>query len=410
MRNAWLVGLREFRVRVRSRGFLFTTLVTPALILVMWAFQGQLVSNPTPQLESPGGTGGDTAPLGYVDPGGLVQRVPPPLSEDDFKAFATRSGANRALVAGELRAYVYLPPDYLQTGNLTYVALDLPTSTPDIDAVNWLLIGNLLPSADETRLTRLRWPFGPGGSAAFVNLSPEGASGGFMSLMLPFLVTIAVMIPLFTSGSFLLQSIVQEKSNRTLEVLLVSLRPRQLLFGKMMGLGMLTVIQYVVWLAMGSFWLQNVRGSAVGAVQALQISPLEGALVVPFALGGFLLYSSLMAGVGALAPDMEGSRAWVFLIAAPMMVPIYLWTSVVSAPDGAFAVGLSLFPFSAPVAMLMRMTSTAVPAWQLVLSLTLLIGTGAATLLLMGRLFRVQTLLSGEPLSLRRFATALREG
>ncbi len=410
MRNAWLVGLREFRVRVRSRGFLFTTLVTPALILVMWAFQGQLVSNPTPQLESPGGTGGDTAPLGYVDPGGLIQRVPPPLSEDDFKAFATRSDANRALVAGELRAYVYLPPDYLQTGNLTYVALDLPTSTPDIDAVNWLLIGNLLPSADETRLTRLRWPFGPGGSAAFVNLSPEGASGGFMSLMLPFLVTIAVMIPLFTSGSFLLQSIVQEKSNRTLEVLLVSLRPRQLLFGKMMGLGMLTVIQYVVWLAMGSFWLQNVRGSAVGAVQALQISPLEGALVVPFALGGFLLYSSLMAGVGALAPDMEGSRAWVFLIAAPMMVPIYLWTSVVSAPDGAFAVGLSLFPFSAPVAMLMRMTSTAVPAWQLVLSLTLLIGTGAATLLLMGRLFRVQTLLSGEPLSLRRFATALREG
>jgi ABC-2 type transport system permease protein len=107
---------------------------------------------------------------------------------------------------------------------------------------------------------------------------------------------------------------------------------------------------------------------------------------------------------------MEGSRAWVFLIVAPMMIPIYLWTSVVSAPDGVFAVALSLFPFSAPVAMLMRMTSTAVPAWQLVVSLALLIATGAATLLLMGRLFRVQTLLSGEPLSLRRFAAALREG
>jgi ABC-2 type transport system permease protein len=228
--------------------------------------------------------------------------------------------------------------------------------------------------------------------------------------MLPFLVTIAVMIPLFTSGSFLLQSIVNEKSNRTLEILLVSLRPRQLLFGKMIGLGLLTVIQYVVWFGMGSVWLQNMRGGAVSALQALQISPLEGALVVPFALGGFLLYSALMAGVGALAPDMEGSRAWVFLIVAPMMIPIYLWTSIVSAPDGVFAVALSLFPFSAPVAMLMRMTSTAVPAWQLVFSLSLLAVTGVATLFLMGRLFRVQTLLSGEPLSVRRFAAALREG
>jgi ABC-2 type transport system permease protein len=178
----------------------------------------------------------------------------------------------------------------------------------------------------------------------------------------------------------------------------------------MIGLGLLTVIQYVVWFGMGSVWLQNMRGGTVSALQALQISPLEGALVVPFALGGFLLYSALMAGVGALAPDMEGSRAWVFLIVAPMMIPIYLWTSIVSAPDGVFAVALSLFPFSAPVAMLMRMTSTAVPAWQLVFSLSLLAVTGVATLFLMGRLFRVQTLLSGEPLSVRRFAAALREG
>jgi ABC-2 type transport system permease protein len=410
VRNALLVGCREFRVRVRSRGFLFTTFFTPAVILIMWAVQARAVSNPMPPLDSVNANGEIEGALGYVDPGGLIQRVPPPLSPGDFKLFGTRSDANAALERGEVRAYIDIPPDYVQTGSLTYVTLGLPTSSPNMNAVDWLLIGNLLPSADEAQLTRLRWPFGPGGSPAFVNLSPEGTSGDFMSFMLPFLVTIAVMIPLFTSGSFLLQSIVNEKSNRTLEVLLVSLQPRQLLFGKMIGLGLLTLIQYAVWLGMGSLWLQSLRGSAIGAIQALQISPLEGALVVPFALGGFLLYSAMMAGVGALAPDMEGSRAWVFLIVAPMMIPIYLWTSVVSAPDGVFAVALSLFPFSAPVAMLMRMTSTAVPAWQLVVSLALLIATGAATLLLMGRLFRVQTLLSGEPLSLRRFAAALREG
>jgi ABC-2 type transport system permease protein len=125
-------------------------------------------------------------------------------------------------------------------------------------------------------------------------------------------------------------------------------------------------------------------------------------------LGGFLLYAGLMAGIGALAPDMEGSRSWVFVISLPMMIPIYLWTAIVNAPNGMFAVALSMIPFSAPVAMLMRMTTTAVPVWQLTGSLTLLVLTGIGMVWIMARLFRVQTLLSGEALSLKRLLAAIR--
>jgi ABC-2 type transport system permease protein len=80
----------------------------------------------------------------------------------------------------------------------------------------------------------------------------------------------------------------------------------------------------------------------------------------------------------------------------------------VNAPNGAFAVALSMIPFSAPVAMLMRMTTMAVPVWQLTSSLILLVLTGIGIIWLMARLFRVQTLLSGEPLSLKRFLVAIR--
>lgn len=133
-------------------------------------------------------------------------------------------------------------------------------------------------------------------------------------------------------------------------------------------------------------------------------------MVVPYALGGFLLYAGIMAGIGALAPDMEGSRTWVFVISLPMMIPVYLWMSIANAPNGSLAVALSMIPFSAPVAMLMRMTTTVVAEWQLVTSLVLLLLTGAGMLWLMARLFRVQTLLSGESLSVSRLLGALGGG
>jgi ABC-2 type transport system permease protein len=91
-----------------------------------------------------------------------------------------------------------------------------------------------------------------------------------------------------------------------------------------------------------------------------------------------------------------------------MMVPIYLWQPIATSPNGPLAAVLSVIPFSAPVAMLMRMTSTAVPAWQIGVSLALLLIAGGGMIWLMARLFHVQTLLSGESLSVRRMWSALK--
>jgi ABC-2 type transport system permease protein len=181
-----------------------------------------------------------------------------------------------------------------------------------------------------------------------------------------------------------------------------------MLAGKLLGLGALTLIQYLIWGTIAFIALQVTGQGVSDLLGDISLSAVELALVVPFALGGFLLYAGLMAGIGALAPDMEGSRSWVFAISLPMMIPIYLWTAIVNAPNGAFAVTLSMIPFSAPIAMLMRMTTTVVPFWQLITSLILLLLTGIGMVWLMARLFRVQTLLSGEPLSLKRFLVAIR--
>ncbi|MFQ5594323.1 MAG: ABC transporter permease [Anaerolineae bacterium] len=266
----------------------------------------------------------------------------------------------------------------------------------------------MFPEAGPEQIARLRWPFGTTGPE-FVTLSSEGEAGaeGQGSVWLPFLVAMAVMVPLFSSGGYLLQSLAQEKSSRVIEMLLVSLRPSQLLTGKLLGLGALTLVQYACWIAISLLSLIVAGRDASQLLAGISLSTHELLLVVPFALGGYVLYAALMAGIGALAPDIESSRAWVFVVTLPMLVPIYLWMAISTSPNGSLAVALSLIPFSAPVAMLMRMTSTSVPAWQLGVSLLLLALTGVGMVLLMARLFRVQTLLSGESLSIRRMWSAL---
>ena len=410
MRNMLIVALREFRQRVQKRAFLITSLGTPLIFLLIWALGGSF-GGPVGQLpmEDLLDTEQPAHAVGYVDQAGLIQSISDPVPSGLFQAFETVEAARAALEQGEIGAYYVVPPDYVRTGNLQRVSERLPTMPPDADWFKWVLVSNVFPDASPSDIGRFRWPFNDAGGPQFVSLSPEGETGaGGASSMLPFVVAMAVMVPLFTSGSLLFQSLAQEKSNRVMEILLASLRPRQLLAGKLLGLGTLTLVQYLIWGGIGGLVLLVAGGDASRFLSSLSLSLGELGLVLPYALGGFLLYAALMAGIGALAQDVESSRAWIFCITLPMMLPIYLWMGITSSPHGPLAIVLSMLPFSSPITMLMRMTSTAVPGWQIGLSLALLLLTGVGMIWLMGRLFRVQTLLSGESISLRHVWSALR--
>lgn len=414
MRNTLIVALREFKQRVTSRAFLMGAIGTPLILLAISLFTGAFTpetgENPLEDV-SEARESGDT--IGYVDQAGLIDEVREPVpaaefSADLFRAYAEIEAAEEALAQGDIAAYYVVPPDYRETGEVRRVSPRFPTAPPDTELFKWLLISNLLPGKETAQIRTLRWPFG-GGSPAFVSLSPESGAEeeGSGNTMLPFAATIAVIIPLYTGAGYLFQSLTQEKSNRVMEILLVSLRPRQLLTGKLIGLGALTLVQYAIWIVIGVVAMTVTGQGPARVFSAISLSGREALLVVPYALGGFGLYAAVMAGIGALSPDMESSRAWLFVLTLPMMIPIYLWQPIASHPDGALATALSLFPPSAPVAMLMRMTASAVPTWQFGVGLSLLLVSVVGTIWLMARLFHAQTLLSGESLSLRRFWAAL---
>ncbi len=410
MRKTLLVALREFRQHVTSRGFLLGAFATPAILLAIWVFGGGFTygAQEEPPLQQVVEAEPQDAPIGYVDRAGLIQTIPAPVPVETFRPYGDVESAQTALEQGDIAAYYVVPNDYRQTGEIERVSLRFSTAPPDVRSFRWVLVSNIFPDADAEEMSRLRWPFG-GTGPTFVSVdTDEAADGRGQTLdMMPFLVTIAVMLPLFTGGGYLFQSLTREKSSRVMEILLVSLRPRQLLTGKLLGLGALILVQYVIWLGIGALALVVTRQQVGQLLAGVNLSGGEVLLVLPYALGGFGLYAALMAGIGALAEDVESTRGWIFVLTLPMMTPIYLWTAIVNAPNGPLAVILSLFPYSAPVGMLMRLTTTAVPAWQLAASLGLLLLAMAGTIWLMARLFRAQTLLSGERLSLKRFWAAL---
>lgn len=424
MRNIFLVAFREFWQRLRTRGFVLTTIGLPIILLLVVGGSALLGNGEEAEIGEDSLADGELpTAVGYVDQADLIERLPPSLPEELFVPFPDVASANAALLGEEqevtdpsvesstqidIDAYYVIPPDYRESGGVQYVSRELPSGQPETGLFDRLLLANLLPDVSESELTRLREPF-QSAQLEIVQLGPQGEEATEGNMFTPFLLVMVVMIPLFMSGGYLLYSLTQEKSNRVMEILLISLKPRDLLAGKLLGLGVLTFVQYVAWATIGLGALFITGQTLDSLLGTLNLSGIEVVLFILYGLGGYWLYAGIMAGIGALSPDLESSRTWTFVITLPMLIPLYLWVSITSAPQGPLAVTLSFIPFSSPLAMLMRMASTTVPEWQVITSLALLVLTAAGIVWLMARLFRVQTLLSGESFSVSRFWRVLKE-
>ncbi len=406
MKKILLVASREIRQKVRQRGYIITTIALPIFLLVVGFVgdgfgMGEIEPIETPQAEEQS----DSA-IGYVDQADLIETVPDDLPSGLFVQYPDLDSAQQALRSGRIDAYYVINRGYRDTGDVERVSYSLNASPADTQLFEWLLIHNLDPQLGLDQITQLRWPFNAEGLETIDLDSLNGGQAAGNS-MVPYFVGILVMMPLFTSGSYLFQSLAQEKSSRVLEILLVTLRPRQILAGKVLGYGVLVILQYAIWAVLAGLAALLTGGEVLGLLASVDIAGKEAVWILPFALSGFLLYAAVMAGIGALAKDIESSRLWIFIISLPMFIPFYLGSSIAQAPNGPLAVSLSMIPFSAPVAMMLRLTSTSVPIWQLAASVTLLLVLGMGMIALMARMFKAQTLLSGEELSVKKFLQAL---
>ena len=349
----------------------------------------------------------DSRPEGYVDLAGIIREIPASFPAGKFIAYPDEAAARQALQTGTISAFYVVSPDYVRTGRLTYIRPDFnPLASTGSQSGNftWLLQVNLA-----------------GGDALFANLvngpvklddvslatAPQPDQKNALALWTPYIVTLLFYGLVLGASSLLLGNVTKEKENRIMEVLLTSVTPRQLLTGKILGLGIVGLGQTLLWLGT-SYVLLNLSGRTFHLPSEihLPISFLIWGLV--FFLLGYAVYASLMAGLGALAPNLREASQATFVIMLPMMIPLFLSSSVfMEEPNGPIATALSLFPLSAPVAMMARLSAGGVAWWQAPLAALLLALTAALVLRAVAGMFRAQALLAGQGFKLKMYFQAL---
>jgi ABC-2 type transport system permease protein len=212
-----------------------------------------------------------------------------------------------------------------------------------------------------------------------------------------------VMVLLFIAinmyGSFVLTGVVEEKTNRVVEVLLARIPPRHLLGGKVLGIGLLGLAQ-VVLLAIAA-----VATIAVTPATDVELPRIDAGLVAWLAVWfvlGFALYSMAYGALGALASRMEDAQSAVGPLTAVLIAAYFLTFSVIMHDEaGALAVGIGLFPLTAPMAMPMRLAVGAVAPWEVVASLVLMAGAVYGLMHLAGRVYSGAVLRTGGKVKLR---------
>jgi ABC-2 type transport system permease protein len=397
LRVAW----QEYRQHVFNKRFLLGMLSVPLLILVMVLLVFIIVS-----MEN------DTKAIGYVDHSGLLaDPLPAPLPEEPEKPvallpFDTEALAGAALDAGEIQGYYILPSDYLSTGMLSVVYLE-PVKSPARRQFYDLLTVNLLRQVEPAVANRLTE------GAEVIIVTPDGSrvasEEDFFSSFLPMILGLGFMLILFSTGGYLLQAVVDEKENRTMEVVITSVSPNQFMAGKIIGDLSIGLTQILLWgVLIGAIVLA--ARDAVEFLQTVRISTQTWLLLGLILFPTFVMVSGLMAMVGSTVAETREANQVIGFIVMPVWIPYFLIALILENPNSPIAIILSLMPMTAPLTMLMRDGLTVLPAWQIGLSAAIQVLCAVGAIWLAGRAFRLGMLRYGQRLRWREIFTRQKVG
>ena len=402
--NKTLVILRsELKSTLRRKGFIITTLALPVIallgILVLY-----LVNNLAPAAQT------DGLRLGYVDQVGIFNQFQQ-QGEVELVAYPSQEEANADLLAGKVREYFVIPEDYIATGLVarysTKTSIELPSNT--IQAAEDFLIGNLVKDQVSPEiLARLQTPLSISNIVLDETGQVDQSQGGWGAWLISYLFGILLLMSIFTVSGYLLQGLSEEKENRIMEVLLSSVSTRQLITGKVLGLGIAGLIQIVFWLV--SAWgLLGLASSSIGGMfTTLQFPVSVIALSLVYFILGYFLYAILLAGVGAIVPTVRDGQQMSVVVTMLGAIPFFLMTFIIENGDHLLNIILTLFPPTAPLTVMLRINA-GIPVWELIASVCILAASIAGCLFLVSKLFRTYLLMYGKTPSLRELMASLRQ-
>ncbi len=401
MNKTIIVFRHELLVTFKRKSFILATLAMPLLMLVGYGiYQGVQSWHHPSETETR---------IGYVDLAGGFDEYAGPGG--GFTPYPDSEEAKQSLLAGEISEYFVIPPDYLQTGLIVRYTRQREMQAPpeSVASITQFLITNLI--GDQTSaevLERVRAP----AVLSSIRLDDTGqvAEGQdmFLNFFLPYVFAMLLVFSIFFASGYLLQGVSEEKESRLIEVLLSSVSARQLLAGKVLGLGAAGLAQMLLWVA--SLWvLIDVGLSRIPSLSDASLPPSLIVLALAYYVLGYLLFGVAMAVLGSLGTTARESQSWSSIVSMTAIVPLFFITLIMDNPGHPVAVALILIPPTAPITAVMRLSAEGIPAWQLALSLALLAGAVAFSVWAGAKVFRASLLMYGKRPGLQQIARFVRE-
>jgi ABC-2 type transport system permease protein len=404
MNKTLLILRQEFLGTVRRKGFIIMTFIVPLVALLGIGAYHIISGAIKPSAE--------ITHIGYVDTvGGFSQDTS--QGKIELQPFETVDKANQGLVKKDIKGYIVISQDYLNTGTMNYYTLEKQLAPPNdiVAAIKNFLSSNLLTGkVPPSTAALIKAPL----NMASVRLSETGAispeQGGYGNLLVPGIFSLLLALSILISSTYLIQGLGDEKESRLIEVLLSSVSTRQLLTGKVLGLGAAGLVQVVVWVISAPFILGLASSSIGGFFASLKVEPSFLILCVVYFVLGYLLLATISMAVGAVSPSAREGQQFATIFTLPAIAPLWFSSAIMLFPNNPVWVALTIFPITAPVTLMLRLGSTAVPAWQITASVIVLVITIIGGLLLTVRIVRTFLLMYGKRPGLGEIIRNFRSG
>lgn len=391
MNKILLIFRHEFLHMIKRKGFIIMTLIVPILALIAIGVFYLVSATGKPSVV-------ETTTIGYVDEvGGFDQYTT--QRNIELVRFDKQDEATAALVRKDVSGYFVIPADYMSTGTIKQYTLEkqLETSPAMATAIKNFLTSNILAGkVPQDTVSLIEAPL----NLVVTRLTETGAvapeQGGLGNIIIPGIFSLLLALSLMLSSTYLVQGLGEEKENRLIEVLLSSVSTRQLLIGKILGLGAAGLVQVLVWLVSAPLLLSLASSTFGGFFSTIQIPTNFLVLGIVYFILGYLLFAVLSAGVGAISPNAHEGQQLAGIYTMLSFVPLWLSSLLINFPNNPIWTVLTIFPGTAPVAVIIRLGVTDIPAWQLAASIGVLVLSIIVVLFLAIKVFRIYLLMYGK--------------
>jgi len=411
MHNIFLFARREYLETVRKKSFIVMTILLPAMMFGFTVLPSMIASKKSGEVQklviaTSDSQFADDVRDKFMAPSSdetTPRRRDNPLRTFDVQIDTNVSGGEEDTLTQkvnthEIDGYLWAPAEALAQRKLSYrsrTSSDFETQAALSGAVREALLKQSMRKrgASTEEIAEALKPVDV--DTKKIENGKVSESGGLAMFFTALLLMIMLYVTILMYSMSVMRSVLEEKNSRIFEVLLSAATPKQLMAGKILGAAAVGLTQIAIWtLAASPFAAQSI--SMYGESFHLNLNVANMIFFGAFFILGFLLYSALAAALGSAVTSEQEAQQFQFVIMMPLIVSVIFMTPVIQQPHSTLATVLSLIPFCTPLLMYIRILVETPPAWQIALSIVLLVATIYGILAVCSRIYRVGILMYGK--------------